>query len=236
MTQFEALFGIKKPQVKKNCVILPLLKEGILGDFGIRNFSRARLYGAGFNDEFTLIHTGLGAGLVGDAVLHLENTPCRNVVLFGSCGLVRENPGLSIGSLVTPVNCYAQESFSEFLKNKSFSKEVMHPDSAMLGSFLENCGQTVVKKVNCLTIPSLKLEEEMAGLFVKNNIDVVDMECSAFFSAAAFTKVSSLALFYAGDVILEEPFYLPRAHSQKKTVAFSIKNAAGLICEFLKKN
>jgi len=236
MTQFEALFGIKKSQVKKNCLILPLLKEGLLGEFGIGNFSRARLYGAGFNNDFTLIHTGLGAGLVGDAVLHLEDTPCRNVVLFGSCGLVRESSDLNIGSLVTPVDCYAQESFSELLQKKNFSQELTHPDSALLGGFLENCKDAKVREVTCLTIASLKLEEEMTDLFVKNSIDAVDMECSAFFSAAAFTKIKALTLFYASDIILKEPFYLPRTPSQKEAVAFSIKNAAGLICEFLKKS
>lgn len=236
MTQFEALFGIKKSQVKKNCVILPLLMKGALEGFGIRNFSRARLYGAGFNDDFTLIHSGLGVGLTGDAILHLEDTPCRNVVLFGSCGLVREAPDLNIGSLVTPVDCYAQESFSELLKNKSFSKEALHPDSAMLGRFSDNCKGVSVREVTCLTISSLKLEEEMTGLFVKRRIDVVDMECSAFFNAAAFTKIKALALFYASDIILKEPFYLPRTLPQKAAVASAIKNAAGLICELLKKS
>lgn len=235
MTQFEALFGIKSLQVKKNCILLPLLPKGILNEFKIGNFKRGKLYGAGDNFDFTLIHTGMGAGFTGDAVLHLKESPCENVVLFGSCGLVKARNGLSIGSLVSPAKCFAFESFTELLLEKNVQLRVSYPQDKFFGDFLADGEKIGLKKVNCSTLASLKFEEQMVDLFIENNIDVVDMECSAFFSAAAFSGLNAIACFYVSDIIKEKPFYLSLDSDLESALSSAIKNAAGLVCEFAKK-
>ncbi len=235
MTQFEVLFGIKSSRIKKNCILLPLLPKGILNEFKIDNFKRGKLYAVGDNLDFTLIHTGMGAGFVGDTVLYLKETVCRNIMLFGSCGLVMARNGLSIGSLVSPFKCYANESFSALLLAKKVGQSVFCAHDKLFGDFLKYGEKTGLKKVNCSTLSSLKLEEDMVDSFIESDIDVVDMECSAFFSAAKFTGLNALACFYISDIIKEKPFYLSLDTDSKSALSSAIKNAAGLVCEFAKK-
>jgi purine-nucleoside phosphorylase len=235
MTQFEALFGIKSSSIKKNCILLPMLPKGILNEFKIGNFKSGKLYGTGDNDDFTLIHTGMGAGFTGDAVLHLKESPCENVILFGSCGLVKARNGLSIGSLVSPAKCYANESFTDLLLEKNIEPKVFYAQDKFLGDFLAAGEKMGLKKVNCSTLASLKLEEQMVDSFIEKGIDVVDMECSAFLSAAAFSRLNAIACFYVSDIIKDMPFYLGLDPDSKSALFSAIKDAAGLICEFAKK-
>ncbi len=235
MIQFEALFGIKSSRIKKNCILLPLLPKGILNEFKINNFKSGKLYGVGDNNDFTLIHTGMGAGFTGDAVLHLKESPCENVILFGSCGLVTARNGLSIGSLVSPAKCYANESFTELLLQKNVESRVFYAQDKFFGDFLAQGEKIGLKKVNCSTLASLKLEEQMVDLFIEKGIDVVDMECSAFFSAAEFAEINAIACFYISDIIKEKPFYLSLDPDSKSALCSAIKNAAGLVCEFARK-
>lgn len=236
MTRFEALFGIKNSQVKKNCLILPLLQKGILDGFNIKDFSRGRLYGVGNNNDFTLIHTGLGAGFVGDAVLYLKETPCQNMILFGSCGLVNPKNDLSLGSLVSPVECYANESFTELLTGSGDAPLAFHPHRGLLKSFLVANPEAKIREVICSTLASLKLEEGMADIFTEKKIDVVDMECSAFFSASNFTGLKSAALFYISDIIKKQPFYNKLDSKSRLKISFAIKKSSTLICEFIRRN
>ncbi len=235
MTKFEALFGIKSSLVKRNCVLLPLLPKGILNEFKIANFKKGKLYGTGDNNDFTLIHTGMGAGFTGDAVLYLKKTPCKNVMLFGSCGLVKAGNGLSVGSLVSPVKCYANESFTELLLAKNAKPRVFYAQNKLAAGFLKYGQRQGIKKVTCSTLASLKLEEEMVDLFSREKIDVVDMECSAFFSAAGLSGLNALACFYVSDIIKDKPFYLNLGRDSKSVLSSAIKNAAALLCEFAKK-
>lgn len=236
MTQFESLFGIKSSQVKKNCILLPLFKKGILSKFKIKNWAKGRLYAIGNNNDFTLIHSGMGACMAGDAVLYLEETACRNIILFGSCGLVHKKSGLSIGSLVSPFKCYSGESFSELLLERNKELKVFYPSKNLLENFLKFDKSAGIKEVTCLTISSLKIEEEGADLFIERGIDVLDMECSAFFSAAGYTGINAIALFYITDIIKERPFYMNLDSALKSTLSYSAKKGAGLLCEFIKKN
>ena len=87
MNKFETLFGVKESTIKSTCIITPFLRKGLLKDFGIKNFSKGKLYSTGNSELLTLICTGMGAALTGDAVLYLNNTSCKNIILFGSCGL-----------------------------------------------------------------------------------------------------------------------------------------------------
>lgn len=236
MTQFEALFGIKSPQIKKCCVLLPFLPKVILREFKIRNFKRGRLYGAGSNDYLTIIHTGVGAGFVGDTVLYLKETVCQNIILFGSCGLWNQSNKLSIGSLVSPLKCYSNESFSQMLLEKQIKAKYFCPNRELFEGLIKIKLNAGIKEVVCCTVSSLKLEEGLADYCVGEGIDVVDMECSAFFAAAAYAGLRAAALFFATDIINKKPFYTELGFSLKLQLYFSIKNAVSLLCELAKKN
>lgn len=232
MNKFDKLFGVRAGQVRKNCVLLPCVNKDMLAGFGVKSLGRGKLYGCSNLGNFSLIHTGMSAGLVGDAVLYLKETPCENVVLFGSCGSLGK---LDIGSLVMPVKCVAQESFTEMLKGAQ-EPRVFYPDNDLTEAFLQQYPDAGIKKATCLTVSSLKLEEERAQAFQDQGIDVVDMECSAFFSSARHVGLKAMSLFYVSDVVLEKPFYLPLSVQDKKTRDASMKSAVSMLCDFLKKN
>jgi purine-nucleoside phosphorylase len=230
MNKFEKLFGIRPGQVRKNCILLPCINKEILAGLGVKNLKRGKLYGCADTGDFTLIHTGMGAGLAGDAVLYLKETSSQNVVLFGSCGSVG---GLGIGNLVLPVRCLAQESFTEMLKNRNQESKVFYPDYDLTEAFLGSDQDPLIKKVTCMTISSLKLEEERATDLRGEGIDVVDMECSAFLSAAQTVKLKAFGLFYVSDVVGEKPFYEPLNQKDKKLLRLSIEKATGMLRGFL---
>ena len=102
MTKFETLFGIKESEIKNTCVLVPILPKSVLSLFEIKGLSRGKIYSSGNAENFTLINTGISALFAGDAALYLANTGCKNIILFGSCGLVRSSGNMTIGSLVAP--------------------------------------------------------------------------------------------------------------------------------------
>jgi len=231
MTKFETLFGLKESEIKNTCVLMPLLPKGSLESLGVKTLSKGRIYSSGNSLSFTLVNTLMGAAFTGDAALYLSQTNCKNLILFGSCGLVKPCKGLDIGSLVTPIECYSMESFSDLLlKNHNF--KAFYPDKALLKSFLKS--NEDIPEVNCATLGSLKLEEDYLGLFSEKNIHVVDMECSSFFSAASQKNLKAMALFYVSDIINEKPFYKPLIDEDRVKLSSSIKEGIYSICSFLR--
>lgn len=236
MSQFEAIFGIKNKQVQKNCILVPLIPKIILSEFKVKKILRGKLYGVADTKDFTLIHTGIGACFVGDAVLYLKETPCQNIILFGCCGLVKEKAGLSLGSLVSPFKCHAQESFSEMLLEGLKEEEVFYAHQGLFESFTKANHERGLREATCATISSLKLEEGMLDAFIEKDIDVVDMECSALFAASNFVGLKAIALFFISDIIKKRPFYTRLSPLLKLRLSSSIKTAAKMLCEFIKKN
>jgi len=231
MTKFEKLFGMKEPEIKDTCVLMPLVPKSSLELFGVKDLAKGKIYSSGNAKHFTVINTGIGASFTGDAALYLADTGCKNIILFGSCGLVKSSDGLDIGSLVTPVECYAMESFTSLLlKNHDFKK--FYPDKALTESFLNN--NKGIRKVNCATLGSLKLEEENLGLFSEKDIQAVEMECSGLFAAASHKNIKAMALFYVSDILNEKPFYCQFNPDDKLRLLSSIKSGIKSICTFVK--
>lgn len=234
MNRFSALFGINASQVRKSAILLPLLPKGALRAFGIKRLSRGKLYGSASRDDFTLIHTGLSAGLTGDAVLYLKETACQNIILFGSCGLTKTEKGLSIGSLVSPFRCFAYESFSDMLLVRESQVNAFSAHRELLGIFLKAGEKKGLREVTCASVSSLKLEEDCIDYFIKKGVDVLDMECSAFFAAAGANDFKAIALFYISDIVSEQPFYMNPMPKSK--LSSCLRGAIVLLCDFLKKN
>jgi purine-nucleoside phosphorylase len=236
MTRFEALFGIKTSSVKKNCILMPVVAKGILHEFKVDRFSPGRLYTCTGNDDFTVIRTGIGQTFTADAVLYLKDTPCRRVFLFGSCGLVKERQGLSIGNLVSPARCWGFESFYSMLSEHGLSDKVFYPDRSLFGNVIKAGKPFGIQEVDCATVASLKLEEERQQMFARRGIDVVDMECSAFFAAAAYADLKAATLFYITDIIKIRPFYAALPCRIKAKVDVSLRTVARFLCTYISEN
>ena len=232
---FEVLFGIPKQELKRTCVLMPFISKDALKGLGIRRFVRGKLYGGGNSRDFTLIHSGLGPALTGDALLYLKDTGCKNVILFGSCGLLTQNNGLGIGSLISPLKAYSLESFSRMLSNQDIALDVYYPDKKLLEDFV-NSANGAIKQISCATVSSLKLEEERKDTWLKQGIEAVDMECSAFFAAASHSGLKSMAIFYVTDIIGVKPFYQNMGLKDKAKIFLARKRAAGILCKFIQEN
>lgn len=230
---YKELFGLEASQVKKTCILMPFLFKEALREFKIGRLARGKLYGAGNSRDCTIIHSGPGPALTGDTLLYLKDTGCKNVILFGSCGLLSENNGLGIGSLVSPLKAYSLESFSRMLFHKDITSGAYYPDKKLLEDFTCASG---IKQVTCVTASSLKLEEERKGAWLKQGIEAVDMECSAFFAAASHCGFKAIAIFYAADIIGVKPFYRELGLKDKAKIFSARKKAASLLCEFIKEN
>ena len=140
MSEFFSIFGIEEQQIKKNCVLAPFKSKNLLDHLSIGHLEKGRLYITGSNPAFTLITTGIGSALLGDAVLYLKDTPCENIILLGPCGLLKRTGGMDIGSLVIPSECYAFDSFIQMLSNSGSGRDVFYPDKILFEIFLEKSG------------------------------------------------------------------------------------------------
>ncbi|MFC1508114.1 hypothetical protein ACFL60_00315 [Candidatus Omnitrophota bacterium] len=233
---FEKLFGIEESLIKETCILLPLLKKNVLKYLDVKSLSKGKVYSSGNSGSFSVIHTGMGAPFTGDAALYLEQTQCKNIILFGSCGLVKETKDLKVGSLVTPHKCYSLESFSNMLSEEKGTWRSFSADKDLTEIFLKTSGDHSIQKITCATLGSLKLEEDYLEIFEQKNIHVVDMECSSLFSASKHVKKRAMALFYITDIINKKPFYIDLGDKEKTILSSSIKSAATTLCEFIEKN
>lgn len=211
---------------------MPILSKNVLKYFGINSLAKGALYPSQSTRNLTLIRVGIGPAFTGDAALYLKNTACQNIILLGSCALIKEEGSLKTGSLLLADKAYNMESFSRMLSCKNLESPLFNADKKLIENLFLAGTPHIIKRVTCVTTGSLKLETEFRDLFLHNNIEAVDMECSALFSAATAIKRKSAALFYATDVIGEKSFYTPFGDHEKTAVADSIRKAAGILSEF----
>ncbi len=229
MEIFKKLFGIEAEKVQASCVVMPFVTKGILGELGVQKLARGQLYGAGQGECFTVFHSRMGASFTGDAVLYLENTPCREIYFLGTCGLLRPIPGLEIGSLVSPIRCFAQESFTSLLLAESAPLSVTTPDRSVQ-QFLLRDGGGEIKEVTGLSAGSLKLQQEKIGEWQERGVQVVDLESAAFLAAARQIERSAAALMVVSDIVKERPWY---QQDNRELIGGSLTTAARILCEII---
>ena len=233
MSNFESLFGLPKDKIQKYCILTPFLTKGLVKEFGIAEFHRTSLYASGNGPNFTLIHTKTGAPFVGDAVLALKDTSCQEIILFGACGLVKKSTDLNIGSLVLPSKSFEYESFSKLLAENYPDPHLSCADENFLADICAYSKPTGLSQVTCATFGSLELEESYLPNLIERDVDVVDMECSAFFNAASYVQRPAVALFYVTDIIGEKNFLAPLTPQEQDRIKTAQKTGVRLISEFV---
>ena len=231
---FKILFGVSPKAVKESCLVMPLLPKKALEYFSARSYIRGKLYGTAQAKNFTLIHAGMHPALVMDVVLYLKESSCKNILLFGSCGLAKERQGFSLGSLVSPFQCLAADSASAILTQPVESLRSYYPEEKFFRSLLKAGEPYKLKSTTCLTTASLKLEEERLERWVNRGVEVFDMELAGFFSAASFSGLNACALFYISDIVKNKPFYLKHDPVLGGKLNQALIDACSLIKEFLK--
>jgi len=232
MNKFKTLFGVKETEIKSRCIIIPILNRDILAALGNGELKKGLLYSVINQQDFTIIRTGQGPSLCADAVLYLKKTPCQQLILFGSCGLVKKTKQLNLSSIVNLEKSYNLESFSDLL-NQNILWRVGYPDKRLYNILMEMPG---IHKAAAATVGSLKLEEDLIDLFVKKGVEVVEMESSAFFTAANHCKLPAAAICYVTDILKKKPFYAEFSPQEKFQIVNAAKIVAKKICNLLQAN
>ena len=226
---FKLLFGCDAAEIQSTCVIAPFLPKGFTTSLGITKMAKGRPYATGQGKGFSLIHTHIGTLPVGDAVLYLKNTSCEKLLLIGACGLVTKTDDLDIGILVTLTASYALESFTQLLNHDLDAIETQEADTHFVQQLQEH--KTIdVQPVIGATFGSIKLEEDYVNYLKGNDINVVDLECSAFFAAGKHINRQAAALLYITDILKEHHVFAPM---DKKTQN-KITAAQEQQCELIK--
>lgn len=218
MSQIESLFGVPSKYIHPTCILAPFLPKGMVEGLQVKEFVKGRPFSVGLSDHFTLVHTNVGAPWVGDAVLHLKETPCNNLILFGTCGAVMKTAEIDLGSILIPGESYNFESFSQMLIPHSHANEAYTAEISLLEKVAAALPSDVVRDVRCASVGSIQLEAAYLNKFRELNVDVVDMECSAFYCAAQKTQTPAAALFYVTDIIgvHPNPFQRLQGDEQKR--------------------
>ena len=235
MDTFSILFGAKASTIKKTCVLVPFLTKEILKEFGIETLSKGALYSVGDNGSFSVIRTGVGPTFLGDAVLYLEEASCENLIMFGSCGAARENAELAIGNMVLIEKALSQDSFTNTLLKNNIHGEY-HPDKALHNKFISGEYEKTLRKASCLSIGSLKLEEEYLKAIDSSSIDVLDMETAPFFAACGEAGKKAVSILFITDILGRFPYYMALEKENREIFRNITRKSASILCSIIKKN
>jgi len=232
MDRFAAIFGIEKETIEKNCLLLPFIPPGALKELGVKELSPGAVFSSASVKGLTIVKTGIGASFVGDAVLYLAKTNCKNIFLLGSCGLINNKLGLRVGDLVFPTVAYPFESFTDILTQRIQRPVGAYPDSGLMSDFLESTGLDLHRSA-CVSFSSLYHEDSFVPVFQRLGADVIEMECAALFHAARKAEKKALALLFISDILSSKPHYETPTPEDKKSLAEGIHQACGAISKFV---
>ncbi|MCB9747870.1 MAG: hypothetical protein H6755_05615 [Candidatus Omnitrophica bacterium] len=233
ISKFKAHFGIESDQVKKTCIVTPFLTKHLLEFLNIKKLHKTKLFASVSNDSFTLIHTGIGAQKVGDAVLFLKDTPCQNILLFGACGVITNSLENTLGQIICPTSVVAIESFSEILTGNIKPAQPSQPHPNLLKTLKKIPESQNIQFLQGCSFGSLALEEQYLNFFKNHNFQFIDQEAAACFSAAAHIKKRALALFFISDILPHVPYYLALNDKQQKSINQTIQKISTILLKLV---
>ncbi|MDR3112945.1 MAG: hypothetical protein LBU09_01035 [Endomicrobium sp.] len=168
--------------------------------------------------------------LAGDAVLQLKNSPCKNIILFGSCGGCAD---VNIGDMLAIDKAYDFESFTDMLENDPslpFSKSLIENPPFKRYNAIPPAKTSVygIISTNSACVSSLILERNYIDFFKANEIRAVDMESSIVLSAAKAIRAKAFCLFYVSDLV-EKPFGCALKNEEKARVGKARKKLSEIV-------
>jgi purine-nucleoside phosphorylase len=230
MPCFKRLFGLEKDRVQKTCVLMPFIPPGAIKALGTGPLINGRIFASASSPDLTVIRTGVGAGFVGDCVLYLKDSPCKNIVFMGSAGLVNKSTGLDIGSLTLPETAWGFEGFNSILEGKTSPPVRSYPHAPFLAQFRAMAPSLMMSRA--ISFPSLFLEGQWMPEFRDLEADVIEMECATLFLTAKKTGQKAMAVLFISDILQEKPLGIALSARDKKNLTDGIGQACNLIKEF----
>lgn len=243
MNVIERLFGTKADEIKQDVIITPFLNAAYFA----RNpqakprKTKGFLFEVSTHKTFSVVTTGVGAPFVGDAVMYLKETPCRRLYFIGSCAALAP---YDVGDIIVAQKALACESFSHIIQ-KNIKKSLFIAASHSLSEkFLKFClaagdkgnVKTMPKAASIASLGSLSQQEFLLDYLRQQKIGGVDMEVSAFLSAANTIGVPSLAVTYATDTVGEKLFYRTISDDERTAITTARQKTITLVCDFIERH
>jgi purine-nucleoside phosphorylase len=210
VTPFVPLKGFRR-QVEGELLELspPFFYKGFTATFGGR--------------KATVIATGVGPSQVGDCLGFLSLTPARRVLFAGAVGGLAEDQ--AIGEFFLPLEAADGEGFTRYL-DRPFREVVRrarriprpHPCGEDLSGFLTRKGFPV-REGRVFTVGSIASESpENLQELRSQGYDAIDMELSAFYSAALHYGLSGAALTYISDLPLRSSLWQEKGPKEQEAL------------------
>lgn len=206
MSSFQSLFGVPAETIQSTCILTPFLPKALRTALALPPLKNGNPYATAQGNRFSLIRTQIGAPYVGDAVLYLKETRCKNIIFVGACGAL-PSVGLTIGNLIVPADALALESFCQLLTHSSLHPLKITANASMHQQFIEMTPTLLARPMHAASLGSIHLETNYISYLKDYHIDVVDMECAAFLHAATSIHRPAIALLYITDILSQtSPF------------------------------
>ena len=205
---FQKIFGLPAAEIQPVCILAPFLMPGMLRALGVQVLEPGYPYRSGNGKFGTLIHTRMGAGFVGDAVLFLRECPVKALFLLGSCGAVRDDPALALGTVVVPDEAMSLDGFAALRDGLRQPGPLSHPAPALLSLANRHPQTANILQIHAASMNSVFLEESWQADLRAWNRDVIDMETAAFFLTAQAAGLPALAVLYITDILSKSHPYL----------------------------
>lgn len=171
----------------------------------------------------TVVHTGVGPSRVGDCLSLLTLTPARRILFAGAVGGLA--PDLAMGEWFLPTAVGDGEGYARN-RTKSFADVVGEAERIScdgglereLAAFLRGRGGDA-KEGRVFTIGGIAFESrENLELLLRSGFDALEMELSAFYSAACHHGLTVAALTYVSDLPLRRSLWESKTAEEEQAL------------------
>jgi len=158
--------------------------------------------------EITFVKTGLGSSLAGDATIALGATPVEVVFLGGAAGSLSER--LTAGNILVVTDALVAEGFSRFFIEEGPERDAYGMIASPNPGLTRWCWEKVQEKCRLFgltarkgrvcTVDSFAAEtRRLLESYVARGCEAIDMEVSAFYTAAKTVGLKAVAILYVDD-------------------------------------
>lgn len=180
----------------------------------------------------TVIRTGVGPSRVGDCISFLSLSGARNLLFAGAVGSLRS--GWALGDFFLPLTAADGEGYTRYL-GRDFGELVDEAAEIPCSGGLEGALRETLRERGIapregrvFTIGSIAAEApENLRLLRERGFDALEMELSAFFSAARHHSLPGAALTYISDLPLESSLWEKKSPEEER----ALREAYGLLPE-----
>jgi purine-nucleoside phosphorylase len=243
---FEFCFGCESSFFPEKAIISPVFPLKLFSEHcRIISSFKGKMY-SGFLAEknghsIVVITCGIGDRLLGDAVVLLGQTVCKEMFFLGTCGGFRDT---NIGDVIVADSVFPGEGFSRYF-SEQFDLETLLVQESMISvdkdgierlkGFID--GHYPEIKVNTgpvFSIGSLLAEEKdfLMGLEQKGFAGI-EMELSAFYCASKNVNINSSGILVVSDMPVEKPLYEFQDKQDKQIYYKTVKDVAKLSIEYI---